>query len=322
MLTMKESADWLQERDNFLIITHRSPDGDTIGSGAGLCIALQEQGKTAHMLENEEITETFAPYVQGLQSSDFKPDFVISVDIATEDLFPPSAEIYKGKVDLSIDHHSQRDDFGKENCVYSQKAAAAEIIYGIVAHWGPISQKAALPLYVGVSTDTGCFVYGNTTADSHKVAGVLLETGLDVREINKPLFQTTTLTRLRLEALLVSSMLLFNEGSIAIVCLTQTMIQELNATEHDLDNLSGFVGKIEGVSVGITIREKEGGFCRLSMRSNPKILKSNAVCSKLGGGGHDAASGASFTGTVEETVAAIVSAIEEVQGAKLLPVQS
>lgn len=320
MITMKEASQWFLERDNFLILTHRSPDGDTIGSAAGLCIALREQGKNAFLLTNDEITESFLPYVAGLQSSDFKYDFVVSTDIATEKLFPDSAAPFQGKVDLSIDHHSQREDFGKENCVYSEKAATGEMIYEIVAEWGPVSKAVALPLYVAVATDTGCFVYGNTTPECHRVAGDLIATGLDVRAINKVHFQTVTLTRLRLEAVLVNTMRLYNNGSCAIVCLTQAMIKELNANDHDLEDISSFVGQIEGVTTGITVREKDGGFCRLSIRSNPAVLKANAVCGKLGGGGHDAASGASFTGTVEETVEAIVSAIEEVQGEKLVPV--
>lgn len=320
MMTMKEASQWLMERDNFLILTHRSPDGDTTGSAAGLCIALREQGKNAALHYNDEVTSMFLPYVEDLMIKEFDYDYLVSVDIATENLFPKCAEEFKGKVDLEIDHHSQREAFGKESCIYSEKAAAAEIIYGIIREWGPISKEAALPLYVGISTDTGCFVYGNTTPDSHRVAGELIEAGLDIREVNKPLFQTTTLTRLRLEGMLIQSMRLYDEGTVAIVCLTQKMIQDLNASDHDLDNISAFVGKIDGVVVGITVREKEEKFCRLSMRSNPKLLKANAVCEKLGGGGHDAASGAAFNGTVDETVDAIVSAIEAVQGKKLVPV--
>ncbi len=319
MLTMQEAAQWLLDRDHFLILTHRSPDGDTIGCAAGLCLALREQGKTAFLLTNEEITQSFMPYVEGLQSSEFQGKYVVSVDIAAESLFPNNAEQYKGKVDLAIDHHSQRQDFGKENCVYADRAAAGEIIYEIVSQWGEVSQAVALPLYVALATDTGCFVYGNTTSNTHYVAGKLMEKGLDVREINKIHFQTFTLCRLRLESLLVTTMRLYDQGSVAIVCITQKMLKELGATEVDTENISAFVGKIQGVSTGITIREKEDGICRISMRTNPKELKANEVCAKLGGGGHAAASGASFTGTVEETIEAIVESIEAIRGSKLQP---
>ncbi len=314
MFTIEESRKWLEERDEFLILTHRSPDGDTIGSAVGLCLALREQGKTAYLLENKEITASFLPYTTGLQSADYQGKYVVSVDIATEKLFPENAEKYKGKVDLAIDHHTDRQDFGKENCVYAQRAAAGEIIYDIVSAWGKLSLGVATALYVAISTDTGCFVFGNTTPETHYVAGKLIETGLDVRAINKVHFQTVTLNRLRLESMLVGSMRLYQEGSVAIVCVTLAMLAEINATEEDTENISAFVGKIQGVSTGITIREKEDGICRISMRSNPAVLKANLVCGKLGGGGHEAASGASFTGSVDATIDAVLQAIEQVQG--------
>lgn len=319
MLTAKEAAQWLISRDNFLILTHKSPDGDTIGSGAGLCIALREQGKTAFMLQNDEISDTFAPYAEGLQSSDYTPDFVVSVDIATEELFPDSAEKFKGKVDLAIDHHPIRNPFGKENCIFPEKSACGELVYEIVSQWGKLSKAVALPLYVALSTDTGCFVYGNTNAESHRVAGSLLETGLEVRDINKQLFQTVTLTQLKLESALLSTMRLFNEGTIAIVCVTQKMREELGVQDRDMENISSFISKVEGVSTGITVREKKDGICKLSMRSNPDILNATSVCEKLGGGGHAAASGAKVTGSVEETASAIIRSIEEVLGEKLVP---
>ncbi|MFI3254720.1 MAG: DHH family phosphoesterase [Eubacteriales bacterium] len=319
MFTIEESAKWLIERDNFLILTHRSPDGDTIGCGAGLCLALREQGKTAYLLENEDITPSLQPYVEGLTSTDFEGDYIVSVDIATEDLFPNSAKKYCGKVDLAIDHHPMRDDFGKENCVYSDSASAGEIIYRIVSLWGEVSAAVALPLYVAVSTDTGCFVFGNTTPESHYVAGKLIEKGLDVRAVNKVHFQTVTICRLRLESRLLGDMKLFDGGKIAIVCVTLAMLKELGATEDDTENLSAFVSKIQGVNTGITIREKEDGICRISMRTIPTELKANEVCARLGGGGHAAASGAAFHGSVQGAVNAMVEAIEAVSGNKLTP---
>lgn len=320
MLTIKETALWLQQRDNFLIITHRSPDGDTIGSGAGLCQALRELGKTAFLLENDGVGESFAPFVEGLQSSDFKPDFVVSVDTATEGLFPDNAECYKGNVDLSIDHHPTRDIYAKENCVYPEHAAAGEIIFLITTHWPqPLTQAVAKPLYLALSTDTGCFVYGNTTAETHRIASILMDTGLEVREINKKMFQTVTLKRLKLESMLVSNMKLFEEGSIALVCLTQEMLTTLHATDKDTENVSAFIAKVEGVTTGVTIQEKTDGVCKLSVRSDPNVLKADEICAKLGGGGHAAASGAKFKGSVDETVQAVIKAIEEVGGKSLNP---
>lgn len=322
MLTLVEAAKWLIDRDNFLILSHKSPDGDTIGSSAGLCIALREQGKTAYMLKNDEIPDDFLPFVENLQSADFEPDFVVSVDIATEELFTENAKKYKGKVDLSIDHHPPRDIYGKENCILDEKAACGELIFGIVTQWGSVSKAVAAPLYVALSTDTGCFVYGNTTAESHLVASELIKTGLEIRPINKKLFQTVTLIRLKLESKLLENMKLFDQGKVAIVCVTQSMLAEINATDDDVDDIASFVAKIEGVVTGITIREKNSSLCKISMRSDPDVLKANDVCSKLGGGGHAAASGAKFNGSVEETITTLMTAIEDVRGTPLIPVET
>lgn len=320
MLTIEEASKWLLARDNFLILSHKSPDGDTIGSGAALCIALREQGKTAFMLKNDDISENFAPFAENLQSEDFEADFVVSVDIATEGLFPKNAEKYKGEVDLSIDHHPPRELFGKENCVHHEKAAAGEIIYGIVSLWGPLTQAVARPLYLAISTDTGCFVYGNTTAETHHVAAAIMETGLEVRQINKVLFQTVTLTRLKVESMLVANMKMYNNGTVAMVCVTRKLVEELQATPKDMDDIASFLSKVEGVKVAATIREKENNICKLSLRTDPNVLKADEACALLGGGGHAAASGASMDKPLEEAISAVTSAIEQVLGSKLVPV--
>lgn len=317
MLTLKETADWLLARDNFLILTHRSPDGDTIGSAAGLCVALREQGKSAYLLSNHEVSDTFLPYLDTLQSESFSPDFIVSVDTATEELFPDNAENYKGKVDLAIDHHPQKEPYAKENCIIPEKAATGELIFGIISLWGSVSQKAAMPIYIALATDTGCFVYGNTTAETHYVAGALLETGIDVRKINKILFETVTLKQLQLESKLLSTIRLYDNGKIAIVCVTKSILDEVAAEDKDTEKISDFVGRIEGVITGITVREKKNNLCKISVRSNPDVLKANDICVQLGGGGHAAASGARYQGTVEETVEALVKAIETVQGSKI-----
>lgn len=320
MLTLVETANWLQARDNFLILTHRSPDGDTIGSAAGLCIALREQGKTAYLLTNHEVSETFFPYVENLQRENVSYDYVISVDTATEGLFPDNAEEFKGNVDLSIDHHPQKIPYAKEFCILPEKAATGELVFEIIKEWGGISQEAAFPIYIALATDTGCFVYGNTTAATHAITAILLETGIKVRDINKILFETVTLKQLKLESKLLDSIRLFDEGKIAIVCVTKAMLEEVQATDKDTEKISDFVGRIEGVITGITVREKEESFCKISVRSNPNILKANEICMQLGGGGHAAASGARHNGSVEETVSTLITAIEKVSGRKINPV--
>ena len=213
----RQTAEWLMERDDFLILTHVRPDGDTIGCAAGLCLALRGRGKTAWVLENPEATSLFTPYLEGLTAPEgWSPDTVVSVDIAARGLFPENARCYLERVDLAIDHHPSQEFFARETCLDAGRAACGELIYDIAGLLGPVTREMAVPLYVAVSTDTGCFVYGNTTADTHRVAAALMETGMDVFSLNKRHFRTKSWARLQVERLLTERMHRYEGGKIAV----------------------------------------------------------------------------------------------------------
>ena len=295
-ITAQEAAQWLMARDRFLILTHIRPDGDTIGCAAGLCAALREQGKTAYVLENPDLNDIYAPYVGDyLAPEDFAPDFVVSVDIA------------------AIDHHPSQEFFAAQTCLDEKRAACGEIIYDIIRRWGPVSQAAALPLYVAIATDCGCFVYSNTDAACHRTAAALLDTGIDVFPINRKHFRTKTLKRLQLEGMLTAEMEVHDGGETAIVALTLDMLKKTGAKQEDVDDISAFVGQIAGVKTGVTIREMTGGRCKLSVRTAPGDLDAGKVCALLGGGGHAAAAGAAVEGDVAAAKAAVLNAIAQVR---------
>ena len=134
----KAAAELLKKQDRILILTHRRPDGDTIGCAAGLCAALREQGKTACILPNEDATSLFTPYLEGyLAEEDWEPDFVVSVDIAGRSLFTPRGERYLARgIDLGIDHHPSYEGFARESCVDPGRAACGELIYDLIRQWG------------------------------------------------------------------------------------------------------------------------------------------------------------------------------------------
>lgn len=152
----REAAALLAEQNDILILTHKRPDGDTIGCAVGLCAALRKLGKTAWVLPNADATSLFTPYLEGcLAPGEFAPRFVVSVDIAGRSLFPENAKVWLERgVDLAIDHHPSNEGFGRENCVDAGRAACGELIFDLVREWGEIDAAIALPLYVAVSTDT------------------------------------------------------------------------------------------------------------------------------------------------------------------------
>lgn len=313
-ITTAQAAEFLQTHDNYLILTHLRPDGDTIGCAAGLCRALRQAGKTAYILENSEVTELFTDYMEGLTiGTDYTPETVVSVDIAALSLFPEPAKPYLDRVDLAIDHHPSQEFFARATCLDSKRAACGQLVLEIVKQFTDITPEIGEALYVAVSTDCGCFQYSNADAAAHRAAAELMESGFDPYPVNRKFFRTKTFKRLKLEGLLTAGMELRDGGQTALVFLTRAIIEEVGASERDMDNISAFVGQIEGVRNGVTLKETADGHVKISLRTDPGDLNASSVCALLGGGGHAAAAGAMVEGTMETVRQRVIDAIEQVR---------
>ena len=313
-MSPQEAAAFLTAHDNYLILTHVRPDGDTTGCAAGLCLALRQIGKTAWILKNPEWTDLFTEYVDGLTIEEWPAaETVVSVDIASRSLFPEPAKPYLERIDLAIDHHPSQEFFGKATCLDSKRASCGQLIYDIVKQFAAITPEIGRALYVALSTDCGCFQYSNTDADAHRVAAELLESGFDPYPVNRRHFRTKSFKRLRLEGLITEGLELRDGGSTAIVYLTRELIDQVGADERDMDDISAFVGQIEGVSNGVTLKETLDGQVKVSLRTDPGELNASKVCALLGGGGHAAAAGAMVRGSMDEVRQAVLDAIEQVR---------
>ena len=313
-LTVQETAARLRQMDNVLLLTHVRPDGDTIGSAAALCQTLRDMGKTAYLLYNPEITDTYAPYAAPYWAAeDFVPEHIVSADIAALNLLPDNAAAYASRVELAIDHHGSQEFFAAETCLDADAAACGEIVYRVIQELTAVTPAIAMLLYVAISTDTGCFVYANTTADTHRIAAELLETGIDVGPVNKVLFRTKSKTRLAMEARMVADMELYDGDRVVVMSIPLSLRQELHATEADIEELSSLAALVEGTDCGITLRELKPGKVKLSLRTGPRV-DACAVCQRLGGGGHKAAAGATVDGTLEDAKALILQAYRAVVG--------
>ena len=161
-LTRSETARWLEERNDFLILTHRRPDGDTLGSAAVLCLGLRQKGKTAHILENPEATEKYAHLHRGLtQETAGENQTLVCVDTAAPGMLQMNASAEA--ISLRIDHHGTATSFTLWELVDATAGATGDIIYDVLMEMGVKLDKAmAEALYTAVSTDTGCFRYANT----------------------------------------------------------------------------------------------------------------------------------------------------------------
>ena len=314
-MTTSEAAGLLRQKDNILILTHRRPDGDTTGCAAALCRALRQLGKTAYVLANPDITGLNRVYVQACWAPEgFLPEFIVSVDIAARSLFYPAAEAYFDQIGLAIDHHPSFEGFGAAQCADASRAACGEIVYEICRELGEITQEVPLPLYAAVATDTGCFLYANTTANTHRVAAALLETGISFYTVNKRHFRTKSRRRIALEAELMGSAAFFHEGRGVFLAVPLEMLARTGAVEDDLEDISSLALNIEGVDCGAVLRELKPGEWKLSLRTSDNgRVNATKACQLLGGGGHAMAAGATVKGTLEQVKNSVLAAVDQVK---------
>ena len=314
ILSARGAAGYLEALDNVLLLTHVRPDGDTIGSAAALCRALQDCGQTAYLLPNPEITATYAPYAAPYWAPEgWQAEHIVSVDIADASLLPENAQSYRDRIELAIDHHPSQTFFARNTCLEADSAACGEIVYEIIQHLTALTADIALPLYVAVSTDCGGFQYGNTTARTHRIAAALMDV-VDVAAVNKALFRTKSRVRLAMESRMVADMKLFDHQRVVVMEIPLSLRQEMQATDADIEELSALPALVEGTDCGVTLRELRPGTVKVSVRTGPRV-DACALCRILGGGGHHAASGATVEGTLDEARMAVLAAYRKVIGA-------
>lgn len=299
-LTKAEVGAYLLCHDNYIILTHRRPDGDTAGCAALLCRGLRAVGKQAAILTNPQLTSRYQHLHEGLTTDCVSPNaLIVSVDVAGREMLPLNGKDLP--VNLLIDHHGSNPGFAERGIVEPEAAACGETVYGILMTMGvALDMAMAEALYVAVSTDTGCFRFSNTTANTLMVAAKCLEAGIDHYTLNKTLFETVSLARLRLNAYMTDHLELLEGGKIALCFIPGELEEELGITEDDMEDVSNFARNVEGVELAITFRTLSSGDTKLSVRSSPNYDAAR-LCMALGGGGHKAAAGATVHG--DQTIA-------------------
>ena len=311
-LTRNETADYLLTHDHYCILTHRRPDGDTIGSAAALCRILRNMGKTAHILRNGEVSDRFQWLHEGLTKEDAEEnDTIVTVDVASPQMLPKAFEHLLGKIALRIDHHGSATSFTECELVDPAAGACAEIIFDVMMElWQDMDAEIADALYVATSTDTGCFRFSNTTDHTFLVAAACARNGARVYQLNQELFETNTLGRLKMQGWIVEHMQVLDDGKLAIVSIPKAVEDSIGVTEDDMDNISSFPRTVAGVCMAATLRETKEGDVKLSVRAVPGY-DATAVTVKFGGGGHKGAAGATLKLPLEEAAKAVEAAMLE-----------
>lgn len=312
----KKAAQQLLQAGHVRVISHASPDGDTLGCASALLRGLAQKGKKISFACSDPVPEKFAYLFEGISFSEGEPDFICAVDIADTQLFGKKTAIWADKVGLCIDHHGTNTGYAIHTLLDSRAAAACEIIYQVLLAMDvTITPDIAGCLFTGITTDTGCFRYGNVTPRTHEIAARLMEQGAPAADINRRMFETKTRARLEIERRALDSMEFFCEGRCAVMTILQKDMRETGATEDDLDGLPALPRQIEGVLAGVCVKEKPDGTAKVSLRTNDP-LDAAVLCGRFGGGGHKAAAGCAFHANSGEEAAALarkemVQAVQE-----------
>lgn len=287
------------DAQKIVIISHRSPDGDAIGSNLALRMGLEKLGKEVvsacvdPVAANSLFLKDADTYVTDFNYEDF--DVIVSVDCGDLKLvkFTESKpEILSGpKPFINFDHHESNNFFGTINPVDIDACATCEIIYKFYRYcgWG-ISIDTATCLLHGIYFDTGSLMHSNTSHEVFKIAGDLMAKGADLKRISKELFHTTPVNRLRLWGRIMERTYV-NEEGVTISAVGQQDYSALNANSKDTGGAIDFLNAVPGSKYCVLLSEDENGLVKGSLRTQREDINLSEVASKWGGGGHPKASG-------------------------------
>lgn len=298
-INVEKCAHILKEQDNILILCHAHPDGDTLGCGFALCRALLKLGKKAKVACSDEIQSKYSYLFNDIEIPEFEEEFIVAVDVATENLLGDLERKYAGKIQLCIDHHGSNTQYADKLLLNADAAAACEVMLKVIkALKVKIDKGIANCLFTGITTDTGCFRYASVTSNTLRSAAELVDFGADSAMINRVMFETKTKTYTALEKLAIEGMGFYENDRICVITITQDMYKKTGSSELETEAIAPLTRQTEGVEIGLTIREKPDGSCKCSIRTYESV-DASALASAFGGGGHKQASACRFDCDVE-----------------------
>lgn len=302
-LSFEELLERLCEPMETLVLFHRSPDADAVGSAFALRQVLESLGSRAYCVCQDEIPLRLRFLTHDLQDSvlpgsipeDFNIERIVSVDSASPSQLGTLFSLYEDRIDFMIDHHGMGEPYA-DHYVLPDAAATGEIMFDIVKQLATeerlsITYEMCVDLYAAISADTGGFRYSNVSPETHLRAAELLESGVDTADINHRLFCSRTIEELRAQAAAISNLQLFAGGQIAFATCPYALKVALGLKDEHLEGLVETARCLMGVKVAISIRQPNAeGIFRVSMRSSSDYDVS-IPCAHFGGGGHKKAAG-------------------------------
>jgi phosphoesterase RecJ-like protein len=299
---MQQILEEVHRHDYFCIVGHIRPDGDCVGSQVALALALKSIGKKVVCWNQDRVPEKLSFMVPAGLFTQPEPDrsfdCVIATDCAAfERLGDTAAHIGRRKLFINIDHHTGNTRYADINWVNSRKPSTGELIFELIraAGW-TLTPGIADCLYTAVSTDTGSFMYPNTTPETYRVAAELVEAGANLNRICPEVYQSYPLSRIRLMRYLFNNFKLTDNNQIAYFWLKKEHFTRSGASRDDAEGLIDHLRDIEPVQIAVVFEEVEPDLVRLSLRSKTKKLLVNKIAAEFNGGGHHSAAGARIEG--------------------------
>ena len=310
LLNLRQVARFLKKHNNYVILTHASPDGDTLGSAYALYYGLKEIGKAAEVICPDVIPSKYDYFARETDHIVEKPT-IITVDVADKALLGALKDEFGDRIDLTIDHHISNTMYAQNLYLDSAASATCEIIYELlVAMKLNINDITARALYTGIVTDTGCFKYSCVTAKTHIIAANLYDFDLDAANINKLMFDTKSRNLVELEKMVLEGAEYHFDGRCMLLSVSAEMQEKTGCSGTELEGIAVLSRSVEGVIAGITLKQTGDKEFKASLRTYPP-LNASEICKRLGGGGHNAAAGATLYGTLEEVKSQILSGVKE-----------
>ncbi len=294
----------LKEAQDILLICHRDPDPDSFGSAMALHDALIRMGKRARVECPTPPPANLSYLARDMEA--FEPKFVVTIDVASRTMLG-DGEVRGRHVDLCIDHHPTNPLYAVETLLVPY-AATGEAIYEVIGKLGvPLTPFCATAIYTALSGDTGSFRYANTSTQTLRYAAALMEAGADAALVRRRLFESKSRGRIAVEASAMCDVRYYEGGRIAVISVPLSLLADNKTHESELELLASAPIQIEGVDVGITLKERDDGSVRISVRTTEKV-DAAAICTEFHGGGHLRAAGCriydNLPGSEEKIVAA------------------
>ena len=300
-MSWQQALELINRNKNFLIVSHKNPDGDALGSEIALAMALMKLKKNVYIYNQDPPPKRYSKFPKAsliqTEKKNFKEDVTIFVDCAEVDRIGKIKEnIDFSKPLINIDHHIGNTKFGTVNVIKPDYSSTAEIIYKLIKNEIQMDKEIATYLYIGILTDTGAFRYPNTTSHSLRVASELVAYGVIASQVSEFIWFTDPEARIKLLGDVLQTMSL--HGKISIMYVTKEMLEKHGAKEEDTEEFIDYGLSIKGIETAAIIKERDGGILKVSLRSKNNIPVQE-LAAKYGGGGHRTASGFSVEREIE-----------------------